>query len=147
MARGDGRAGLCAYVLISACMPRWKDTGDVFISFKGHASFRVYENKLCTPSEGRCLPPPGEAFCLSFASREKKPHSARVATPRRENKGPRCLTVRHIRSRDLMSDAEMLRTGFALSDEKLSWCFVKNVAIMMKHHSVFGLDCFVDVSG
>lgn len=78
---------------------------------------------------------------------KKKPHSARVATPRRENKGPRCLTVRHIRSRDLMSDAKMLRTGFALSDEKLSWCFVKNVAIMMKHHSVFGLDCFVDVSG
>lgn len=84
---------------------------------------------------------------LFRVARKKKPHSARVATPRRENKGPRCLTVRHIRSRDLMSDAEMLRTGFALSDEKLSWCFVKNVAIMMKHHSVFGLDCFVDVSG
>lgn len=57
----------------------------------------------------------------------------------RENNGPRCLTVRRVRSRDLMSDAEMPRTGFALS-QKLSSRFVKSVAIMMKHHSVFDFD-------
>ena len=65
MARGDGRAGLCTYVFITRVhdllVKRHSD--DVFISFKDRASFRVYENKLCTRSEGAvCLSPLARPF-------------------------------------------------------------------------------------
>lgn len=100
MARGDGRASLCAYTLVSAhACTRWKDAQPMSL-FRLKATWASEFMRINYAHIRRAVTTDQDLLSLRSVSGgrggEGRESAFRACRDTVENKGPRCSTVRHI---------------------------------------------------